>query len=79
MYVIKYVDTVAIQLYWYPLFLLLLLAPDVLRLQSLERGDEGGHGSAWGGVYLVMDAIISRTSIKSRAVPSGYLHIRQIF
>jgi hypothetical protein len=41
-----------------PLLLLLLLTSDVIRLPSLERGNEGGHGSAWGGVHLVMGAII---------------------
>ena len=51
-----------------PLLLLLLWAPNVIRLPSLERGDEGGHGSAWGGVLLVMGAIISWTPIKSRTV-----------
>jgi hypothetical protein len=38
--------------------LLLLLALDVIRLPSLERGNEGGHGSAWGGVHLVIGANI---------------------
>ncbi len=47
---------------------LLLLAPDVIRLPSLERGNEGWHGSAWGGVHLVMGAIIFWTAIESRAV-----------
>jgi hypothetical protein len=51
-----------------PLLLLLLLAPDVNRLPSLERGNEGGHGTVWGGVRLVMGAIIIWTPIESRAV-----------
>ena len=59
MYVIMYVD--AIQ----PLLHFLLLAPNVIRLPILERGDEGEHGSAWGGVHLVMGANIFWTPIKS--------------
>jgi hypothetical protein len=51
-----------------PLFLLLLLEPNVIKLPSLERGDEGGYGSAWGRVRLVMGDIISWTPIKSRTV-----------
>jgi hypothetical protein len=51
-----------------PLLLLLLLASNVIRLPSLERGDEGGYGSAWGRVHLVMGTIISWTPIKSRTV-----------
>jgi hypothetical protein len=51
-----------------PLLLLLLLPPNVVRLPSLERGDEEGYGSAWGGVYLVMGDIISWTPIESRTV-----------
>jgi hypothetical protein len=51
-----------------PFLLLLLLAPNVIRLPSFERGDEGGYGSAWGGVHLVMVAIIFRAPIESRTV-----------
>jgi hypothetical protein len=51
-----------------PLLLLLLLAPDVIRLPSLESGNEGGHGSAWVGVHLVMGVIIFWTHIESRDV-----------
>ncbi len=42
------------------LLLLLLFAPDVIRLPSfkLKRGNEGWHEFAWGGVHLVMGAII---------------------
>jgi hypothetical protein len=51
-----------------PLLLLLLWTPNVIRLPSLEGGDEGGYGSAWGGVRLVMGVVISGTPIKSRTV-----------
>jgi hypothetical protein len=50
-----------------PLLLLLLLAPDVIRMSSLERGNEGGHGSGWVGVHLVMGVSICWTPIESRA------------
>ncbi len=46
-----------------PLLLLLLLAPNLIRLPNLERGDEEGYGSTWSGVHLVMGAIILWTSI----------------
>jgi hypothetical protein len=52
-----------------PLLLLLLLAPNVTRLTHLEIGDKGGYGSTWGGVHLVMAAIIFWTPIESRTVP----------
>jgi hypothetical protein len=51
-----------------PLLLLLLWTPNVISLPSLERGDEGGYGSVWDGVRLVMGDIISGTPIKSRTV-----------
>ena len=37
-----------------PLLLFLLLTPNVISLSILERGDEGGYGSSWGGVHLVI-------------------------
>jgi hypothetical protein len=51
-----------------PLLLLLLWTPNVIRLPSLEGGDEGGYVSVWGGVRLVMGVIIFGTPIKSRIV-----------
>jgi len=47
-----------------PLLLPLLLESNVIRMTSLERGDEGGYGSDWDRVHLVMGASISWTSIK---------------
>jgi hypothetical protein len=44
------------------LLLLLLLVPNVISLSSLERGDEGGQGSVWGGVHLVMVMPLENTS-----------------
>jgi hypothetical protein len=43
-------------------------SPFVIRLQSLERGNERGHGYAWGSVHLVMGVITFWTPIESRAV-----------
>jgi hypothetical protein len=51
-----------------PLLLPLLLESNVIRMTSLERGDEGGYGSVWDRVHLVMGASISWTPIKSRTV-----------
>ncbi len=50
------------------LLLLLLLAPNIIRLPGLERGDEGGGGSALGGVHLVMVALVFRAPVESRTV-----------
>ena len=50
------------------LLLLLLWTPNVIRLPSLEGGDEGGHGPAWGGVRLVIDVAVFGTPIESRTV-----------
>jgi hypothetical protein len=46
-----------------PLLHILLLAPNIIRLPSLERGDEGGYGSVWDGVHLVMGATIFWTPL----------------
>jgi hypothetical protein len=62
-----------------PLLLLLLLAPDVIRLPILERGNEGGHGSVWGGVHLVMGVIIFWTPIESHPVHHTDTHINILF
>jgi hypothetical protein len=41
-----------------PLLLLLLWAPNVIRLPSLEGDDEGGGGSTWGGVHLGRNPLV---------------------
>jgi hypothetical protein len=51
-----------------PLLFLLLLEPNVIRLTPLDRGDEGGYGSTWNGVRLVMGIIIFWIPIESRTV-----------
>ncbi len=51
-----------------PLLLLLLLTSDVIRMSRLDRGNEGGYGSVWDGVHLVMGVIIFYTPIESRVV-----------
>ena len=48
--------------------LLLLLAPNVIRLPSLERGDQGGSGSTWVGVHPVMVVLVFGVPIESRDV-----------
>jgi hypothetical protein len=50
------------------LLLLLLLVPNVIRCPRLERGDEGGQGSVWGGVHLDKVTLIFWTTIESRTV-----------
>jgi hypothetical protein len=40
-----------------PLLLPLLLESNVIRMKTLERGDEGGYGSAWDRVHLVMGVL----------------------
>ena len=62
MYVIMYVDNIQ------PPSSLSPFGLNVIRLSSLERGDEGGHGSTWDGLHLVMGDNISWTPIKSRDV-----------
>jgi hypothetical protein len=41
---------------------------NVIRLSSLEGGDEEGHGPPWDGVCLVIGVTVSETPIKFHTV-----------
>jgi hypothetical protein len=44
------------------------LTPDGIIIPNLERGDEGGNGSIWDDVHLVMGVIIFWTPNEFRVV-----------